>query len=201
MKTFNSSKMINKINQFNTKMQKYETVPSLLQTNEEFYECFDLPGQLTTATLVKNVADQVSQLLNAEAKKCTWFYKNGMFVNTIKNVATHYAEYYPNIGNYRFMTEIGPVVLEFIAENETTTQLHTIKIAKEARNQGLGTKIMNIILDECDAAQMTLKVLPCATDAISDFDFIAKTVALRKFYEELDFVPVNGAWMQYTPEA
>ena len=69
------------------------------------------------------------------------------------------------------------------------------------RNKGLGTELMNYLLDTADDMKVKVKLIPIAYKSSNTSDFISNTNRLKRFYMDFNFVPSRiSPYLIYTPK-
>jgi hypothetical protein len=80
-----------------------------------------------------------------------------------------------------------------------SVELHIIEVYNG--NKGLGTELMNYLLDSADDMKIKVKLIPIAYKSSGTAEFITNTHRLKRFYMDFNFVPSRiSPYMIYTPK-
>jgi hypothetical protein len=80
-----------------------------------------------------------------------------------------------------------------------SVELHIIEVFNP--NKGLGTELMNYLLDAADEMKVKIKLIPIAYKSSGTADFISNSNRLKRFYKDFNFVQSKiSPYMIYTPK-
>ena len=91
-----------------------------------------------------------------------------------------------------------------IDEDFKSLYLHAIQV--NVKGKGIGTKLMNTILDHCDKNNLTIRLhafpIECSKDPFkfNIKNIIPSYIRLKNWYQEFGFKLLSNGQMEYTPQ-
>jgi GNAT superfamily N-acetyltransferase len=80
-----------------------------------------------------------------------------------------------------------------------SVELHIIEVYN--RNKGLGTELMNHLLDTADDMGVKIKLIPIAYKSCNTADFLENCFRLKRYYMDFNFVSSKiSPYLIYTPK-
>ena len=122
---------------------------------------------------------------------------HSMETNVLRRKKSRYKQVWNNVHVLTFETEC--YKLKLIPSTENCIEVYWIEIKDTERCKGLGSELMNTILDISDELNIKVKAIPC--DMFGDGK-IETLYRIRNWYRSLGFKPskIEPAAYYYTPQ-